>query len=331
MSDQARGERMEVEMKIRGLMMDPVTNMPIVVLKDLNGNTILPIWVGIYEANAIALEIEEAASLYRFSTPEDRRSVMKSLVHRALSAIAPENRARILAQIRVQFPVTSPPPAEVADEAPKLRARIRELESRVQELAAQREKEPPPKKGSAAALADGGWKSVIGPAQSGAAAPEVETLRAIVAFARNLEKFVLGQVQSATTPGDSTTNFRLPAYRYNLEIVLKSIQEGKAVGLEGLPEYLRELERWQVAILAAHHESPRIWFEKLWKKINPSVVEGGGGKPGGWKLGGQAGDWWNRYKEVVRGLNPDVVQDQVLQTASRTAQEEFEKLSKSKN
>lgn len=50
---------MEVEMKIRGLMMDPVTNMPIVVLKDVNGSAILPIWVGIYEANAIALEIEK--------------------------------------------------------------------------------------------------------------------------------------------------------------------------------------------------------------------------------------------------------------------------------
>jgi bifunctional DNase/RNase len=50
---------MEVEMKIRGLMMDPVTNMPIVVLKDINGSAILPIWVGIYEANAIALEIEK--------------------------------------------------------------------------------------------------------------------------------------------------------------------------------------------------------------------------------------------------------------------------------
>jgi bifunctional DNase/RNase len=57
-----KGERMEVEMKIRGLMMDPVTNMPIVVLKDINGNTILPIWVGIYEANAIALEIEKVST-----------------------------------------------------------------------------------------------------------------------------------------------------------------------------------------------------------------------------------------------------------------------------
>ena len=41
---------MEVEMKIRGLMMDPVTNNPIVVLKDVNGTAILPIWVGPYEA-----------------------------------------------------------------------------------------------------------------------------------------------------------------------------------------------------------------------------------------------------------------------------------------
>jgi len=67
---------MEVEMKIRGLMMDPVTNMPIVVLKDLSGNTILPIWVGIYEANAIALEIEKV------STPRPMtHDLIKILLH----------------------------------------------------------------------------------------------------------------------------------------------------------------------------------------------------------------------------------------------------------
>jgi uncharacterized protein len=53
---------MEVEMRIRGLMMDPVTNMPIVVLKDVGGDAVLPIWVGIYEANAIALEIEKVTT-----------------------------------------------------------------------------------------------------------------------------------------------------------------------------------------------------------------------------------------------------------------------------
>ena len=50
----------EVEVRIRGLMMDPSTRMPIVVLNDLAGEVILPIWVGLLEANAIALEIEKA-------------------------------------------------------------------------------------------------------------------------------------------------------------------------------------------------------------------------------------------------------------------------------
>ena len=49
-------------MKIRGLVMDPVTNMPIVILKDVGGGSVLPIWVGIYEANAIALEIEKVTT-----------------------------------------------------------------------------------------------------------------------------------------------------------------------------------------------------------------------------------------------------------------------------
>ncbi len=49
----------EVEMQIRGLMMDPITNMPIIVLKDVASDLVLPIWVGIFEANAIALELGE--------------------------------------------------------------------------------------------------------------------------------------------------------------------------------------------------------------------------------------------------------------------------------
>ncbi len=49
-------------MKIRGLMMDPNTNMPIVILKDIGSEAVLPIWVGIFEANAIAIEIEKLAA-----------------------------------------------------------------------------------------------------------------------------------------------------------------------------------------------------------------------------------------------------------------------------
>jgi bifunctional DNase/RNase len=49
----------EIEFKIKGLMMDPLTNSPIVVLQDAAGDTLLPIWVGIFEANAIALQMEK--------------------------------------------------------------------------------------------------------------------------------------------------------------------------------------------------------------------------------------------------------------------------------
>ncbi|MGC1782515.1 MAG: bifunctional nuclease family protein [Acidobacteriaceae bacterium] len=52
----------EMEVKIRGLMMDPVTNMPIIVLKDVESDALVPIWVGIFEANAIALEIEKTTT-----------------------------------------------------------------------------------------------------------------------------------------------------------------------------------------------------------------------------------------------------------------------------
>ena len=51
----------EIEVQIRGLMMDPVTNMPIVILKDVESEMVLPIWVGIFEANAIAIELEKTA------------------------------------------------------------------------------------------------------------------------------------------------------------------------------------------------------------------------------------------------------------------------------
>ncbi len=52
---------MLIEMSIRGLMLDPVTSVPIVVLRDAENHRILPIWVGPVEANAIALQIENVS------------------------------------------------------------------------------------------------------------------------------------------------------------------------------------------------------------------------------------------------------------------------------
>jgi bifunctional DNase/RNase len=59
--DDSAAAKADVEMQIRGLMIDPLTNMPIVVLKDVASDTVLPIWVGIFEANAISEELEKIA------------------------------------------------------------------------------------------------------------------------------------------------------------------------------------------------------------------------------------------------------------------------------
>jgi len=48
----------EIELAIKGLMVDPITNMPIIVLREVEGQRVLPIWVGVFEANAIALQVE---------------------------------------------------------------------------------------------------------------------------------------------------------------------------------------------------------------------------------------------------------------------------------
>lgn len=64
-----------IEMKVEGLTLDPLTNMPIIILKDLSGVRALPIWVGFFEANAIALEIE------KISTPRPMtHDLMKNLI-----------------------------------------------------------------------------------------------------------------------------------------------------------------------------------------------------------------------------------------------------------
>jgi bifunctional DNase/RNase len=68
----------DVEVRIRGLMMDPSTHSPVVVLNDVAGEVVLPIWVGMFEANAIALEIEKA-TLPRPMTHDLLRNVIDGL------------------------------------------------------------------------------------------------------------------------------------------------------------------------------------------------------------------------------------------------------------
>ena len=70
--------RMFVEMKVRGLALDPLSNMPIIILRDEEDKRSLPIWVGIFEANAIALELEKIATP-RPMTHDLLKNILESL------------------------------------------------------------------------------------------------------------------------------------------------------------------------------------------------------------------------------------------------------------
>jgi len=81
----------QIEMTIKGLMIDPITNMPIVVLKDRDGQRVLPIWVGVFEANAIALQIENVQTP-RPMTHDLLRNVIEDLSARVERIVVCELR-----------------------------------------------------------------------------------------------------------------------------------------------------------------------------------------------------------------------------------------------
>ncbi len=82
---------MEIEMTIKGLMIDPITNMPIVILKNKEGDRVLPIWVGVFEANAIALQIEN------ITTP---RPMTHDLLRNILSEIEADVQRIVVCELK---------------------------------------------------------------------------------------------------------------------------------------------------------------------------------------------------------------------------------------
>jgi hypothetical protein len=78
-------------MQISGLMVDPVTNMPIVILKDADDKHILPIWVGVFEANAIALQVESIVP---------PRPMTHDLLHDVLATLGAEVGRVVVSDLR---------------------------------------------------------------------------------------------------------------------------------------------------------------------------------------------------------------------------------------
>ena len=82
---------MWLEMKVRGLALDPLSNMPIIILRDEEEKRSLPIWVGIFEANAIALELEKITTP-RPMTHDLIKNILEALEARVLKIVVNDLR-----------------------------------------------------------------------------------------------------------------------------------------------------------------------------------------------------------------------------------------------
>lgn len=94
---------MFVEMKVRGLALDPLSNLPIIILRDEDEKRSLPIWIGIYEANAIALELEKIETP-RPMTHDLIKNILETIEARVLKIVVTDLRENtFFAELHLQI------------------------------------------------------------------------------------------------------------------------------------------------------------------------------------------------------------------------------------
>lgn len=277
-------------------------------------------------ARELADELFILAGELRFGLPDDRRRQLKRRVEKELAPLSKDARTRFLELLRRYFPVL-PAGAGVDPEVPRLRRKLEELQKKAAE-------ESPSKSVARSKSQQAGVPGTGLPLRQlvlgedlAQADRNVLVLRKVIEYALAMEGMTLGLIQSLTMPGNETMAFKLPGFKETMRHFLHALEQGKPVSVQRVEEYLDELKKWQVAILAAFHQAPGEWFDRLWRRINPVTIESAP-RSAGWKLRGEAAEWWDLYKIAVRDLSPDLVNDQILQGVARLSKEELEKLRK---
>lgn len=277
-------------------------------------------------ARELADELFALAGELRFGTSDDRRRQLKKRVEKELAPLPRESRTRFLELLRRHFPVL-PAGAGVDPEVTRLRRKLEEVERKRVDESPSKGVERRKAQASTASSGPLPLKQLVHGEELAQADRNVVVLRRVIEYALAMEGMTLGLIQSLTMPGNETMAFKLPGFKETLRHFLHGIEQGKPVSVQRVEEYLEELKKWQVAILAAFHQAPGEWFDRLWKRINPVTIESAP-RSAGWKLRGEAAEWWDLYKIAVRDLSPDLVNDQILQGVARLSKEELEKLRK---
>ena len=260
-------------------------------------------------AQETARRLYGVASLYHLAAAGDRTGALKQILVEEIAQVPADSRPRLLGQVQRLFPVAAPNPA------PRERTDRKRDET----------------EGAARAAAAGlPWGALlVNPSEEALASlspadrPAVELYTDLLGFAGAMERFIASIVQDLRAPGLGTESLQLPGYRITLKGFAKELAEGKAPRRAALQEYLTAVETWMIAVLAAYHEGPDLWFKEFWSRTSPAAIESPLAEENRKKGFGLRPDFWARYKERVRTVSLDLVSDEIRRVVSKRADEQF--------
>lgn len=278
-------------------------------------------------ARDTARRLYGVASLYHLAEADDRHQALRQVLVQEVAQLPSDSRPRLLGHLQRLFPV---PTSSAVDALEQTRSERRERRGTdgAPRIQAEEPRQPP-----APAASSIPWPTVLAgrlDADLSQVAPAdrqtVELLVDVVAFATDLEQFILSVVQSLRSPGLATQSFQLPGYSTSIRRYARDLQTGKAPGREALQEYLIAIRTWLIAMVGAYNHAPEVWFKDFWSKASPSAIERAPDQKAGFPFKIDALAFWNRYKERVRTYSPDLVSDEIQQIVRREADEKFHQL-----
>ncbi len=272
-------------------------------------------------AQEVARGLYGVAALYQLAAADDRRDAMRQFLVEEIAQVQGDGRTRLLRQVQRLFPVATgsvPDLTMVSERTGKIKK---------------------PKAEAPAAPLPGGvpWRAVLESkgreeALAGLGAEEraaADLFADLYAFSTALERFIVSIVQNLRSPGVGTETLTLPGARTSILRHSRELLTGKAPRPEVLKEYLTAVETWLVAAVAAYHEGPDLWFKDFWRRASPAAIESPLAEENKKKrlsFGIDSLEFWNRYKERVRTVSPDLVSDEILHIVRRRVDEQYNQL-----
>jgi hypothetical protein len=275
-------------------------------------------------AQEVARGLYGVASLYHLAAAEDRREAMRQYLVQEVAQVQSDGRQLLLRQVQRLFPIAAGPVLDFTMAA-------------LPDPTSKKPKRPPaPEPPSPSPSGGLPWRLVLegqarGDAMAGLGTDDraaAELFAELLSFATALERFIVSVVQNLRSPGMGTETLQLPGARTSIPRHTRELLTGKSPRRETLKEYLGAVEAWLVSAVAAYHEAPDLWFKDFWRKVSPAAIESPLAEENKKRLlsFGTSLEYWNRYKERVRTVSPDLVSDEILHIVRRRVDEQYNQL-----